>query len=60
MIKKYRTENLMLPAHLSNVIHKDSSIGVSYSNFSARMSPSDPVEGRVTLNCDAGGRNLKQ
>jgi len=46
--------------HLSNIIHKNSSIRVSHGDFSARLSPSDPVESRVTLHCDAGGRNLKQ
>lgn len=50
----------MLPAHLSDVIHKDPSIGVAHSDCSTRIIPSDPVEGRVTLYCNAGSGNLKQ
>lgn len=53
-------KSLVTPAHLSNFIHKNSSIGVSHGDFSASVSPSHPVEGRVTLHCDAGGRNLGQ
>lgn len=47
-------------AYLSNIIDKDLSIRVSHSDFFARMSPSDPVQGWVTLHCDAGGGDLKQ
>lgn len=53
-------KSLVMPAHLSNFIHKNSSIGVSHGDFSASVSPSHPVEGWVTLHCDAGGRNLGQ
>lgn len=47
-------------AYLSNIIHKNLPVRVPHCDFSARMSPSDPVEGRVTLYCDAGGGHLKQ
>lgn len=50
----------VMPAYLANIVHKDSSIRVSHSDFPARVSPSDPVESWVTLHCHAGGRNLKQ
>lgn len=58
-IIKHTMGNVMLPAYLSNVINKHSSLRVSHGNFSARIGPSDPVQGRVSLHCDTGRRNLK-
>lgn len=46
--------------HLSNIINVDPSIRVAHGDLSPRMGPSDPVEGRVTLYCDASARNLRQ
>lgn len=44
--------------HLSNIINEDSSIRVAHGDLSARMSPSDPVEGRASFYCDASAGNL--
>lgn len=49
-----------MSSHLSNVINVDSSIWISHSDFSARMSPSDPVQGRVTIYCDTSSWNLRE
>lgn len=53
-------EDLGTLNHLSNIINVDVSIRVAHGDLSARMSPSDPVEGRVTLYCDASAGNLGQ
>lgn len=49
-----------LSNHLSNIINADASVRVAHGDLSARMSPSDPVEGRVTLYGDASAGNLGQ
>lgn len=44
--------------YLSDVVHQDSSVGVTHGDFSSGRSPSDPVEGRVPVHGHAGGWDL--
>lgn len=58
--QEFTSRMTVILTHLSNLVHKNTSVGVSHCYLSPSMSPSDPVEGRATLHYNASGGHLKQ